>query len=950
MATDKKAGYEMVLKTLKYVDIVKEDGKTRWKEKDGEDPLSRMGKRDQKAKAVGVKRWRQTVFESTAEEREEENDAKLTFRERHIKNRLNWKNQKAEVLVKYTTNKDIPIHSKIVEDEIEKEGKTVTAADKAMARLAELESKSDEEKKDGMSYFQQSDLIDHLESLARDLEQSWSRGEKVKALRIVIQACKLLSVIKVPQCYPSLFVLTATVLDVFGNLVYERIYNNAVELLGVKTLPEDFKPGELPAESKEMCRNWFYKIASIRELIPRILVEMCMWKCNRFLESDKNFFTDSYLRFAKQIRGIGDPLLAIHARWYLCHKGYDLDLELQGTIEVEYAQVCLDDFFFCRPRFEQNDRLTKFITTAGITQTEYVALFSPVLRWLIELVAFKQQTREYLVSLLEKMKDNGGYAVVMQHLLGSFNGAHVCNELAQIVEFIETTEDETCSKGELWNALGAALTEHPPPSKADKANILNRAWESASSSTDISDFMKGAVVWVEYAVLHLDKKAVNTLLNDIKDKLSVNLGFQGQQKELKQLLTLIIYKWTNLDVVLSLDSFLPLLDMLEGQIKREFAFRMLTSFAESDGPSTKDDVVIGSLLDISRSLHDPLTSLSEQDEKNHIAALILGFMDKVDYGKDYEAQLNFYAECRRSFHKLQACITETVSSTQRLMTAIAQSHPIKSHTKKIAVLIKSCLTFCHITIPSIRDPVSRARCFLSSGYIAMSLGFLAQGEVLLHAAFDVINDFKGKEHEVTNQVKEVLPLVMENARLASCADKNGLWLINAVLDITLARTWDEYSSTKGMIIVECMQAVVPLYQHRVSLGEEDEVSVEFCDVVSRLTGEAMGELKRLSGILDNMNTAPTQHPILKSRIAQLAFSLYYTIGSNCVVYEKAASLLKKLWEVFVSSLSDAIAVSEDKVGADTKAHEMARLARLTVQHFSSSSDTQLVEAVRGMTI
>ena len=53
-----------------------------------------------------------------------------------------------------------------------------------------------------------------------------------------------------------------------GSLVYGRMLDKSGT--NAKPLPEDFTPEQVPESAKETCRNWFFKVASIRELIPRL--------------------------------------------------------------------------------------------------------------------------------------------------------------------------------------------------------------------------------------------------------------------------------------------------------------------------------------------------------------------------------------------------------------------------------------------------------------------------------------------------------------------------------------------------------------------------------------------------------------------------------------------------------------------------------------------------------
>ncbi|CAF1636925.1 unnamed protein product, partial [Didymodactylos carnosus] len=100
-------------------------------------------------------------------------------------------------------------------------------------------------------------------------------------------------------------------------------------------LAERVAPDLIPEITKETCRNWFYKIAIIRELLPRIFVEAAILQCYNFLS--KNHYQTALIQLIKMCRGIADPLVAAFTRCYICRVGMAIDPTFREHIDSAFT-------------------------------------------------------------------------------------------------------------------------------------------------------------------------------------------------------------------------------------------------------------------------------------------------------------------------------------------------------------------------------------------------------------------------------------------------------------------------------------------------------------------------------------------------------------------------------------------------------------------------------------
>ena len=257
-----------------------------------------------------------------------------------------------------------------------------TVGDMVKSRLEQLD---DEGNLQEMKDLNQADYIKRIEELNAELRRAWEGEQRVKALKIAIQCAKLLADTSVIEFYPSKFVLITDILDTFGQLVAERIRTKSSYYPPgssvAKELPEDFTVDMVPASAKETCRNWFFKIASIRELIPRLYVEAAILKCYSFLLEGE--YKAAMERLTMMMRGIGDPLVAAYARCYLCRVGVLVAPDIRSHLHSNFS-----DFMHTYAQIE-NPTVASQMAAEKVDMAQYLRLYIPAVDWILQCLSHR---------------------------------------------------------------------------------------------------------------------------------------------------------------------------------------------------------------------------------------------------------------------------------------------------------------------------------------------------------------------------------------------------------------------------------------------------------------------------------------------------------------------------------------------------------------------------------
>eukprot|EP00993_Chasmostoma_nieuportense_P007592 NODE_864_length_1807_cov_35.898214_g808_i0.p1 GENE.NODE_864_length_1807_cov_35.898214_g808_i0~~NODE_864_length_1807_cov_35.898214_g808_i0.p1 ORF type:complete len:528 (-),score=124.15 NODE_864_length_1807_cov_35.898214_g808_i0:101-1684(-) len=325
----------------------------------------------------------------------------------------------------------------------------------------------------------------------------------------------------------------------------------------------------------------------------------------------------------------------------------------------------------------------------------------------------------------------------LMHVIAAFPADVVRKHAALLVDRIKASTPGLTPRERCYLPLAQKLAASPPAA-SEGLRLLNAVWQDVSALRDLKEYMLIASAWLVFVAKNFKVREINILLNDICDHFSADPTNETVAPFLPEVLSILLTNVTDLQTLFSMEKFLPLIDLLQTSEKVDLCKRIMSTVAETT--PLADPLFIQSLLDVARTLHDSMNEFSIADERRQYSHLITAFLRNVDYGKDLDAQLNFYVECRRSFSKMEVVQEACVAAVIRLIVRATQTTVIKQHSKKNAAFVKACLAFCHITIPSLHNPLKKLRLLLLATMVSLCAGFITQGDMLLHTCITLLSE------------------------------------------------------------------------------------------------------------------------------------------------------------------------------------------------------------------
>ncbi|XP_072078272.1 uncharacterized protein [Arachis hypogaea] len=304
---------------------------------------------------------------------------------------------------------------------------------------------------EGVKVITWQEYVSRLHELKDEINRSWLAEDRVTSLKLSIKAIKLLMDTSVSEFYPTLFVLVTDIMDMLGELVWQRIKRKAEfteDGALLCNLAENFKASDICSDAKETCNNWFNKIGVVQELLSRIYLELAILPCWQFLLDQPE---DSLWRLVMMIRGLGDPVASAYCRFYMAHCAQKLI-----SHDIGYLITFMNDIRVILMKILSANESTH--GNVKHNKRLQVSLMEPTIEYIMKYIfngLSQGQVSEVLaeLGLMKNQQDFGSVScvsVVLHHLLNELPIEIVSSNALQMLHLIEFSKDYSFDQNLEW--------------------------------------------------------------------------------------------------------------------------------------------------------------------------------------------------------------------------------------------------------------------------------------------------------------------------------------------------------------------------------------------------------------------------------------------------------------------------------------------------------------------
>ncbi|XP_047979803.1 VPS35 endosomal protein sorting factor-like isoform X2 [Salvia hispanica] len=569
----------------------------------------------------------------------------------------------------------------------------------------------------------QQEHLSKLHGLKDEINQYWCAGDRVTSLRLSIKAVRSLMDSSAIQIYPTLFVLATDIMDMLGDLVWNRIKEKA------EITEENFNAGDICFDAKETCNNWFSKVGSIRELLPRIYLELALLPCWRFLHDHPE---NILKRLVEMTRGIADPLASAYCRLYLAQCSQRLSQHDTG-----FLIACINDLKLVLVRLTPA-RETVNGNLSGNSQL-LLTLVEPAIEYIIKCL-FKDLKKMEISKMLLALglssnlsilsKNHSCISVVLHHILKELPVEYICSNAVELLQLIEITDDRSFDQSLNFNLLGHRLCELV--SQVSNVQLLiDKFIQVLSCCANLHAYLMLADAYLDIILEnHLDK-LLNVILDGILERVRDERIGENELVILQSVFLKILTHFGDIKKILALNHFIDILDMMHGSTRNSINMHIL-NMATRNG-QIQDPIIIEVLLEVAQALYNGLDfSNMRKDEYQHPSRLISRFVYMVDHGIEVESHLRFLAQCRGAFSSINELQENLVHSSNNLAI-----RAMRNGNSSIS-FVKSCLAFNEVTIPAIPANLRQLNLYIETAEVALLGGFVSHLDGLLNAAVNCL--------------------------------------------------------------------------------------------------------------------------------------------------------------------------------------------------------------------